>query len=115
MKNTEKGFYRIIETKANGKPSFLLSRQFRGYKKLDPPEKRQVALTGSIIKELKKIAFTPLEKAMFQLFTRAFFFAMRSCEYLKVSGARRTRILTRKNIRFFKGRRELQHHINLLI
>jgi hypothetical protein len=94
----------------DGKPSFLLSRQFRGYKKLDPPEKRQVALTGSIIKELKKIAFTPLEKAMFQLFTGAFFFAMRSCEHLKVSGARRTKILTLKNIRFFKGRRELRHH-----
>ncbi len=46
---------------------------------------------------------------MFQLFTGAFFFAMRSCEYLKVSGTRRTKLLTLKNIRFFKGRRELKH------
>jgi hypothetical protein len=35
----------------DGKPSFLLQRQIRGYKKLDPPEKQQEALTGSIIKE----------------------------------------------------------------
>jgi len=34
----------------DGKPSFLLQRQLRGYKNLDPPEKQQVALTGFIIK-----------------------------------------------------------------
>jgi hypothetical protein len=56
------------------------------------------------------MAFTPLDKAMYQLFTGAFFFAMRSCEYLRVSGTRRTKLLTLKSIRFFKGRRELHHN-----
>ena len=98
----------------DGKPSFILQRQYRGYKKLDPPEKQQVALTGSIIKELSKMAFTPLDKAMCQLFTGAFFFAMRSCEYLKVSGTRRTKLLTLQNIRFFKGRREIKHNDKFL-
>jgi hypothetical protein len=81
----------------DGKPSLILQRQYRGYKKLDPPAKQQVALTGSIIKELNKMAFTPLDRAMCQLFTGAFFFAMHSCEYLKVSGKCRTKLMTLKN------------------
>jgi hypothetical protein len=93
----------------DGKPSFLLQRQIRGYKKLDPPEKQQVTLTGSVIKESISLALTSLEKAMSELFTGAFFFAMRSCEYLKVAGKRRTKIVTLKNVRFFKGRKELNH------
>jgi hypothetical protein len=93
----------------DGRPSFLLLRQLRGYKKVDPPEKQQVALTGTILQELRNLALTKLEKAMCDLFTGAFFFAMRSCEYLKVSGKRRTKIIELGNIRFFKGRRELTH------
>jgi hypothetical protein len=69
----------------DGKPSLFLYRQFRGYKKLDKPEKQQVALAGSVIRELQKMAFTPLDIAMCQLFTGAFFFSMRSCKYLKVT------------------------------
>jgi hypothetical protein len=95
----------------DGKSSLFLQRQFRGYKKLDKLEKQQVALTGSIIKELHKIDFTPLDITMCQLFTGAFFFVMRSCEYLKVSSQRRTKILTLQNVHFFKGRRE-SHHSN---
>jgi len=68
-----------------------------------------VTLTGSVIKELISLALTSLEKAMSELFTGAFFFAMRSCEYLKVAGKRRTKIVTLKNVRFFKGRKELNH------
>jgi hypothetical protein len=53
--------------------------------------------------------------AMCELFTGAFFFAMHSCEYLKVSGQRSTKILTLQNIRFFKGHREIDHSSNKLI
>jgi hypothetical protein len=35
---------------------------------------------------------------------------MRSCEYLKVSGTRKTKLLTLKNLRFFKGRHLLKHN-----
>jgi len=83
--------------------------QIRGYKKSDPPEQQQVALTGSIIRESNSLALTKLDKAMSELFTGAFFFAMRSCEYLKVPGKWRTKLLSLKNIRFFKGRREINH------
>jgi hypothetical protein len=34
---------------------------------------------------------------------------MRSCEYIKVSGKRKTKLLTLKNIRFLKGRKTLLH------
>jgi len=34
---------------------------------------------------------------------------MRSCEYVKVQGPRKTKLLTIKNIRFFIGNRQLQH------
>jgi hypothetical protein len=52
---------------------------------------------------------------MSELFTGAFFFAMRSYKYLKVSGKRQTKIIELQNIRFFKGRREIDHtntHLN---
>ena len=38
---------------------------------------------------------------MTELCTGALFFAMRSCEYLQVSGPRKTKLLTVRNIRFF--------------
>jgi len=51
---------------------------------------------------------------MCQLFTGAFFFAMRSYEYLQVSGTCRTKILKLKNIRFFNEKKELHHKDNYL-
>jgi hypothetical protein len=39
----------------------------------------------------------------------AFFFAMRSCEYVHVSGSRRTKPLCLRNLRFFRDNRVLLH------
>jgi hypothetical protein len=94
---------------SDGKFAFLLSRQFRSYANSDPPSKQQAAVTGSILRQFHKMATTKLETAMCDLFIGAFFFAMRSCEYLNVNGKRRTKILTTNNIRFFKGKKELSH------
>jgi len=44
-----------------------------------------------------------------QLAKGAFFFAMRSCEYVKTYGERRTKLLELQNLRFFKDRREVPH------
>jgi len=46
-----------------------------------------------------------------QLAAGAFFFAICSCEYLKLPSSehRRTKVVTLKNIRFFKNGRESQH------
>ena len=46
-----------------------------------------------------------LDEAMEQLATGTYFFGMGSCEYLTVSGFRKTNQLTVKNIRFLQKRR----------
>ncbi len=93
----------------NGRPSILLSGQFRGFKNNDPPTKQQVAVTGLVLRKFYSTALSTLDKIMCEFFIGAFFFAMRSCEYLNVSGKKKTKILTIKNIRFFKGRSEVHH------
>jgi hypothetical protein len=51
----------------------------------------------------------PLAVAISQLIIAAFFFARHSCEYISVSGDRRTKVLCMRNVRFFLGRQELIH------
>jgi hypothetical protein len=48
---------------------------------------------------------TPAEKAPAGLAIGAFFFAMRSCEYVHVTGTRRTKPLQLQNLRFFQNNR----------
>jgi hypothetical protein len=60
---------------------------------------------------MAKLNMTETQKCISQLSIGAFFFACRSCEYLKVPQAekRRTEILRLRDIRFFKDGRELNH------
>ena len=93
-----------------GKSSRLLSKQYKGYKNTDKPTKQQKALPLCIIKELAKNKSTERSKALGDLAITAFFFAMRSCEYLKVAckeGERKTKRLRVRNIRFYRNGREL--------
>ena len=53
-------------------------------------------------------------RALADLSIGAFFFAMRSCEYLKVSGTRKTKRLTLRNLRFFKNGELMDHRSPLL-
>jgi len=55
-----------------------------------------------------------MDKARCELFIGAFFFAMRSCEYLTVSGKRKTKLLSLKNIHFFMGKKRLNHRDKIL-
>ena len=56
-----------------------------------------------MLREVAKIQVTEIQRAISQPVIGAFFFAMRSCEYLLVpqSEKRRTDILRLRNIRFF--------------
>ena len=55
-----------------------------------------------------------MDTALADLVIGAYFFAMRSCEYSTVKDKNtRTRRLCLRNIRFFQGRRELQHSEDL--
>jgi len=94
---------------SNGKLVFILQRQLQGYKSADPGETPQVAVTGSVLRKFYNLSISPRDKALCELFIGAFFFAMRSCEYIKVQGPRKTKLLAVKNIRFFKGNHQLSH------
>jgi hypothetical protein len=99
---------------ADQKFAFILQRQIRGYKNSDNPEQQQVAVTGSVLREFYTLSISQLDKCLCELFIGAFFFAMRSCEYIKISGKRKTKLLTLKNIRFFKGKQLLKHNDKLI-
>jgi hypothetical protein len=98
----------------DGKFAFLLQRQLRGYSSTDKPESPQVAITASVLREFYKLSLSEVDKALCELFIGAFFFAMRSCEYVTVSGPRKTKLLCLRNIRFYQGRRLLPHSNPLL-
>jgi hypothetical protein len=86
---------------AHGKLAFVLQRQIKGYKNNDPAEQPQKAIPFSLLRKMiSRPTKDPLRRR-FQLLTHmAFFFAMRSCEYLKVSGSRRTQPIRRCDIVF---------------
>jgi hypothetical protein len=95
----------------DGELARILSRQYRAYRNTDPPVKQQKAIPVCVLKELAKMDATEVQVATYELAIGGFFFACRSCEYLKVPQAekRRTDILKLRNIRFFKGGKLLPH------
>ncbi len=92
--------------------SFLLHRQFRAYKNADLKEKQQKSIPACVIAEIAKLNPTKLQRAILQLTILAFFFAMRSCEYVKVPQhkKRRTDILRLRKLRLFKDGRLIGHN-----
>ena len=80
----------------------------RSFKKSDPKEKAQKALTPQVLAYLyryaKDDAFTI---HIADLCNGAFFFACRSCEYSKTPGTRRTNIITLRNVIFRKKNRKV--------
>ena len=96
----------------DGELGRLLSRQYRAFKNNDPPPVQQKALPACVLREMAKLSITETQRATSQLATGAFFFACRSCEYLKVPQAlkRRTYILRLRNLRFFKDGRKMNQN-----
>ncbi len=91
--------------------SFILSRQFRAFKNADPKEKQQKAIPACVIAKIAKRKLTENQCAISQLTIIAFFFVMRSCEYVKVQQQekQRTEILRLQNICFFKNGWLIKH------
>ncbi len=79
----------------DGQFAFILQRELRPFKNLNPPDKHQAAVPMSVISAINKRNSSELKRATAQLTTLGIFFAMRSCEYLKVhqSEQRRTGII----------------------
>jgi hypothetical protein len=54
-----------------------------------------------VIHDLNKVNLTPEDVACGQLAGGAFFYAMQSCEYMKVYGDHRTKLLELSNFEFY--------------
>jgi hypothetical protein len=93
---------------SSGKFSKFLLGQLKGYKNSDPSARPPKALTLSILRELARNDDGPLNRATHQLARGAFFFAMRSCEYLTITGGRRTKRLRLGNLQFLWNKRTVQ-------
>jgi hypothetical protein len=74
--------------------------------------KHQKAISISVISKIAKQDRTNFKQTKAQLATIGIFFAMRSCEYLKVQASKqcRTKIVRLRNIRFFTGTKQLEHN-----
>jgi len=95
-----------------GKLNYLLQQQYKGYKNRDKNIKQQKALPACILRKMFANTSTVENIAIAQLAIGAFFFAMRSCEYLRTNIAeekRRTKTLRVRNIRFFRKGRLVPH------
>jgi hypothetical protein len=73
-------------------------------------DRREKAITCSVLRRMHKIASSLAKIALARLAIGAYFFAMRSCEYLHVGGLpRKTKCVTIDKIRFFDQNRMLPH------
>ena len=78
--------------------------------------KHQKAIPEKLVLQIYKRENTHLNTAIVQLITGAFFFGMRYCKYSTTPKVedKRTRILQKGDIRFFRKRCELSHVIEIL-
>ena len=84
----------------SGNTSSLLLRQLKGYTNLDGNEIQQKAIPPLLIRKLAENKSTDNNLAAGQLAVIAFFFAMRSCEYITTptpKHKKRTKILFLRN------------------
>jgi hypothetical protein len=94
-----------------------LTRIIRGYRNTDPGIQHQLAIPFDLIKAITSIpAETNTTRVFHQLILLAFFFTLRSCEYLQVGKydpftfpSRRTHPLRKRNFRFWCNHRLVPH------
>lgn len=91
----------------------MLRRQIQDYINQDPATKHQKCLPMGVFKKHYSNRATPLSTDIGQLAVEALFFGMRSCEYSAVSGARKTRTLTVRDVRVFRHHKEISQSVNM--
>jgi hypothetical protein len=104
---------------SNGLLAWQLTCQYnKAYKSEDPKENPQKAIPICILSAIATMKDkTKMQRATTQLSLGAFFFACRSCEYLKVSNAKdkQTKCLTLQNISFQLNGAAIPHSSPLLL
>ena len=99
----------------------LLSRLYRSFKNGDPNPVQQKALPACVLREVARMNSSETQKATSQISFGAFFFAMTSCEYLKVPQAESVEQMyyASEIFRFFRNEpalvRQYTHHSPLKI
>ena len=91
---------RVHPFKEGQKLDFEIDLLHKGFRSADPPEQQEVALTPSFLRQTYNRASNAMEKHLSLLYVVAFFFAMRSCEYLITKGPRKTTNVCLKDIEF---------------
>ena len=95
---------------ADGKTAFILQHQLRGYRNTDPSSRQQKPIPLALLQKMvTRPCSDPGLIAFHQLTIFAFFFAMRSCEYLKTTGDRRTNPLRMEHLVFQKNNKIVSH------
>ena len=77
-----------------GETHTFLKSIIRSFRKSDPREKPQKAITPTLLAHLYKQGKTSFLQHVADLCNGAFFFACRSCEYASTTGTRKTKIIT---------------------
>ena len=94
----------------DGKFADLLRYQLRGYTNNDPSTRQQKPIPIILIRQMiSRRCSDPGLVAFHELINLAFFFAMRSCEYLETDGERRTEPIRKRNLVFRKDHRIMSH------
>jgi hypothetical protein len=96
---------------------WTFGRQRKGYKNHDPGRTYQKAIPYDVLHGYAQQNVSQRHIAAGQLILLAFFFAMRSCEYLHLKGTnteRRTRPIRKCDLVLRKDRRVLPHNSPLL-
>ena len=89
-----------------------LQQMIKGYEVEDPPTKKEAAIPLNVFKEAYLRAQSTAEKQLTTLVIGEFFFGCQSCEYLAVSGTRKTMVIRLANIQFFWDNTEIGHRAN---
>jgi hypothetical protein len=87
----------------DGQLAWILAHQYRAYKLDDPKEVQEKAIPLCVLFLIALKTSSDLQQAITQLTLSAFFFACRSCEYLKVKKPEEklTKQLLLRNIAFY--------------
>jgi integrase len=104
----------------DGHIAFILQRQCRGYQNTDPGVRHEKPLPVELLQRMvqRPDGGVAVLRHFHRLTIFAFFFAMRSCEYLLVTSdesQRRTRPLRLRNFLFLRGHRRLDHSSDDLV
>ena len=101
---------------SSGQTYLILQIKLRGYKTLDPTTKHQKYIPAKLVLHIYKQTNTHLNTSICQLIAGECFFGMRSCEYSKNPKGedKRTHILQKGDIHFYRKRRELSHNSGIL-